>query len=44
MAKKEKVEAGAEGFAVELDEEIVVPREEDIVIPEKLELRRGDHR
>ena len=36
MAKKEKVEAGAEGFAVEVDEEIVVPREEDIVIPEKL--------
>jgi S-DNA-T family DNA segregation ATPase FtsK/SpoIIIE len=26
----------AEGFAVELDEEIVVPREDDIVIPEKL--------
>jgi S-DNA-T family DNA segregation ATPase FtsK/SpoIIIE len=35
-AKKEKVEAGAEGFAVEVDEEIVVPREDDIVIPEKL--------
>jgi len=35
-ARKEKVEAGAEGFAVEVDEEIVVPREEDIVIPEKL--------
>ena len=34
--KKEKVEAGAGGFAVEVDEEIVVPREEDIVIPEKL--------
>jgi S-DNA-T family DNA segregation ATPase FtsK/SpoIIIE len=34
--RKEKVEAGAEGFAVEVDEEIVVPREEDIVIPEKL--------
>jgi len=34
--KKEKVEAGADGFAVEVDEEIVVPREEDIVIPEKL--------
>jgi S-DNA-T family DNA segregation ATPase FtsK/SpoIIIE len=34
--KKEKVEPGAEGFAVEVDEEIVVPREEDIVIPEKL--------
>ena len=35
-AKKEKVEAGAGGFAVEVDEEIIVPREEDIVIPEKL--------
>src|SRR5205085_6956325 len=35
-AKKEKVEANSEGFAVELDEEIVVPREDDIVIPEKL--------
>jgi len=35
-AKKEKVEPGAEGFAVEVDEAIVVPREEDIVIPEKL--------
>jgi S-DNA-T family DNA segregation ATPase FtsK/SpoIIIE len=34
--KKEKVEPGAEGFAVEVDEEIVVPREEEIVIPEKL--------
>ena len=36
MAKKEKVEAGAEGFAVEVDEQIVVPRDEDIIIPEKL--------
>ncbi|HVK58006.1 MAG TPA: DNA translocase FtsK [Candidatus Kapabacteria bacterium] len=35
-AKKDKVETNAEGFAVELDEEIVVPREDDIVIPEKL--------
>ena len=35
-AKKEKIEPGAEGFAVEVDEEIVVPREEEIVIPEKL--------
>ena len=34
--KKEKVEAGAGGFAVEVDEEIVVPREEDIIIPERL--------
>jgi S-DNA-T family DNA segregation ATPase FtsK/SpoIIIE len=36
MAKKEKVEPGADGFAVEVDEQIVVPRDEDIVIPEKL--------
>jgi S-DNA-T family DNA segregation ATPase FtsK/SpoIIIE len=36
MAKKEKVEAGDDGFAVEVDEEIVVPRDNDIVIPEKL--------
>lgn len=36
MAKKEKIEANSDGFAVELDEEIVVPRDEDIVIPEKL--------
>jgi S-DNA-T family DNA segregation ATPase FtsK/SpoIIIE len=36
IAKKEKVEPGADGFAVEVDEQIVVPREEDIVIPEKL--------
>jgi S-DNA-T family DNA segregation ATPase FtsK/SpoIIIE len=35
-AKKERVEASSDGFAVELDEEIVVPRDEDIVIPEKL--------
>jgi S-DNA-T family DNA segregation ATPase FtsK/SpoIIIE len=35
-ARKEKVEAGADGFAVEVDEEIVVPRDNDIVIPEKL--------
>ena len=35
-AKREKVEPGAEGFAVEVDEDIIVPREEDIVIPEKL--------
>jgi DNA segregation ATPase FtsK/SpoIIIE, S-DNA-T family len=36
MARKEKVEPGADGFAVEVDDEIVVPREDDIVIPEKL--------
>ena len=35
-ARKEKVEPGTDGFAVEVDEAIVVPREEDIVIPEKL--------
>jgi DNA segregation ATPase FtsK/SpoIIIE, S-DNA-T family len=35
-AKKEKIEPGSEGFAVELDEEIVVPRDEDIIIPERL--------
>lgn len=34
--KKEKGEGGVDGFAVEVDEEIVVPREDDIVIPEKL--------
>ncbi|MEQ2006113.1 MAG: DNA translocase FtsK [Limisphaerales bacterium] len=34
--KKEKVEAGADGFAVQIDEQIVVPRDEDIIIPEKL--------
>ena len=36
ITKKEKVEAGTDGFAVEVDEEIVVPREEEIVIPERL--------
>jgi len=36
MARKEKVEAGTDGFAVEVDEEIVVPRDDDIVIPDKL--------
>ncbi len=35
-ANKEKIEANSEGFAVELDEEIVVPRDEDIILPEKL--------
>ena len=29
-------DGNADGFAVEIDEEIAVPREEDIVIPEKL--------
>ena len=42
-AKKEKVEPGADGFAVEVDEQIVVPREDDIVIPEKLSLHRRHH-
>jgi len=36
ISKREKVKPGAEGFAVEVDEAIVVPREEDIIIPEKL--------
>jgi DNA segregation ATPase FtsK/SpoIIIE, S-DNA-T family len=36
MAKKDKVEPGAEGFAVEVDEQIVVPRDDDIIIPERL--------
>lgn len=36
MVKKEKVEAGSDGFAVELDEEIVVPRDEEIPIPDYL--------
>ncbi|MCU0783338.1 MAG: DNA translocase FtsK [Verrucomicrobia bacterium] len=36
VAKKENVEPGADGFAVEVDEQIVVPRDDDIVIPEKL--------
>jgi S-DNA-T family DNA segregation ATPase FtsK/SpoIIIE len=36
MAKEENVEPGTGGFAVEVDDEIVVARDEDIVIPEKL--------
>jgi len=36
MSKKEKIEANSDGFAVELDEQIVVPRDEDIVIPDRL--------
>src|SRR5437763_1415080 len=35
-ARREKIEPGGEGFAVEVDDEIVVPREDEIVIPEKL--------
>ncbi|MHB1307107.1 MAG: DNA translocase FtsK [Limisphaerales bacterium] len=35
-ARKEKVEAGADGFAVEVDEEIVVPRDDEVLIPDKL--------
>jgi S-DNA-T family DNA segregation ATPase FtsK/SpoIIIE len=34
LPKKE--EPGADGFSVEVDEEIVVPREDDMVIPERL--------
>jgi S-DNA-T family DNA segregation ATPase FtsK/SpoIIIE len=34
--KAEKHEGPTDGMAVELDEEITVPREDDIVIPEKL--------
>lgn len=34
--KKDKTELDSEGFAVELDEEIVVPRDDDIVIPDRL--------
>ena len=36
QSKKERVEASSEGFAVELDEEMVLPEEEHIVIPDKL--------
>jgi S-DNA-T family DNA segregation ATPase FtsK/SpoIIIE len=36
MSKREKVEVSSEGFAVELDEEIMVPRDEEIVIPDYL--------
>ncbi len=34
--RKERVEPRPNGFAVELDEEIVAPAEEDIIIPERL--------
>ncbi len=33
---KDKTDLNAEGFAVELDKEIVVPRDDDIVIPDRL--------
>lgn len=36
LEKQEDPEANSEGFAVELDEEITVPRDDDIVVPEKL--------
>lgn len=36
VAPKKNETPNADGFAVELDEEIVVPREDDVVIPEKL--------
>jgi len=32
----DRVEPGSEGFAVEIDEEIAVPREEELEIPDKL--------
>ena len=35
-AKKEKIEPGADGFAVQVDEDIVVPEDEDIIIPDRL--------
>jgi S-DNA-T family DNA segregation ATPase FtsK/SpoIIIE len=35
-AKREKVEVSSDGFAVELDEDIIVPRDEEIVIPDYL--------
>ena len=35
-AKKEKIEPGADGFAVELDEAMVTAPDEEILIPEKL--------
>ncbi|MGC8743209.1 MAG: DNA translocase FtsK 4TM domain-containing protein [Verrucomicrobiia bacterium] len=34
--KKEIIEPNSDGFAVQVDEEIVVPRDEDIIIPDKL--------
>ncbi|MGZ5545560.1 MAG: DNA translocase FtsK 4TM domain-containing protein, partial [Limisphaerales bacterium] len=34
--KRDKGEAGVDGFAVELDDEIAVPRDEEIVIPDHL--------
>jgi S-DNA-T family DNA segregation ATPase FtsK/SpoIIIE len=34
--RKEKVEVDSNGFAVQVDEEIVVPEDEDIIIPDKL--------
>ena len=36
VAKKEKVEPGAEGFTAQVDEENLVSRDEEIIIPEKL--------
>lgn len=36
FSKKEKIEPSADGFAVEVDEDIVLPEDEDIIIPEKL--------
>jgi S-DNA-T family DNA segregation ATPase FtsK/SpoIIIE len=36
LSKREKVEVSSDGFAVELDEDIMVPRDEEIVIPDYL--------
>jgi S-DNA-T family DNA segregation ATPase FtsK/SpoIIIE len=36
VTRKEKVEANSDGFAVQLDEEISVPRDEEIIIPDYL--------
>ncbi len=34
--RREKVEAGADGFAVEVDEQIVLPQDDAITVPDKL--------
>ena len=34
--RREKVEAGADGFAVEVDEQIALPQDDAIIVPEKL--------
>jgi S-DNA-T family DNA segregation ATPase FtsK/SpoIIIE len=35
-SRREKIEAGSDGFAVKVDEQIVVPEEDEIPIPDKL--------